>query len=91
MKHIDEDGLLNIANKYTGKCPDHKKVQKLGEEVVELAMAIASDDKINQIEELGDCLFILLDLKDRLCPDYTINDLIEMAAQKMVTRDRYIG
>lgn len=77
---------VNIAERYTGNCSNAKKIQKLGEEVVELAMGIALEDQENIEEELGDCLFILIHLMRRLT-DYSTEELLEKASSKMVRRN----
>lgn len=78
---------IAIAEKYTGDCTNAKKIQKLGEEVVELAMGIAEWDMDNMREELGDCLFILIHLKNRICPKITVDELLTLASNKMVKRN----
>ncbi len=56
---------LKIADKYKGKLSDIDKVKKLGEELVELAIAIQENNDENIQEEIGDCVFLLLHILSR--------------------------
>ena len=81
-----ENYMAVLADRFIGKQTNAKKIQKLGEEMMELAMAIAEGDSAHSEEELGDCLFILLHLAYGINPKRSIHSYLQEAAEKMVVR-----
>lgn len=78
--------MAELADQFVGKKTNAKKIQKLGEEMMELAMAVAEGDSAHTEEELGDCLYILLHLASGINPKRSINSYLKEAAVKMVER-----
>lgn len=75
--------ILETFEYYKGFITVEKMVQKLGEEVMELAMGIAAKDDKNIKEEIGDCLGILLHIAYKHNPDiplmqYLVDNAIKM-------------
>jgi NTP pyrophosphatase (non-canonical NTP hydrolase) len=81
-----ETRAVAIANEYVGEKSSIKRMHKLGEEVLELAMAIQSGDKRHIDEELGDVLYILLHVASRNNPKKSLADYAQDAAVKMIER-----
>lgn len=77
---------VDIADKYVGDITTAKKMQKLGEEIMELAMAIAEGEPKHIDEELGDCLYILLHVASRNNKKKNMDDYIRAAATKLIAR-----
>lgn len=78
--------MVAIADKYVGDITTAKKIQKLGEEMMELAMAVQEGNAPHIEEELGDCLYILLHVGSRVNKKKSIMDYIHAAATKLVVR-----
>jgi phosphoribosyl-ATP pyrophosphohydrolase len=83
-----ENQAMAVINKYVPKgVTTEMMVKKLGEELVELAIAIERKDERNIREEIGDCAFILLHILSKHDADNEgIINRIVSAAQKMETR-----
>jgi len=77
---------LQIANKYVGHYSKEEKIKKLGEEIIELAYALAKNDEENIEEEIGDCIFLLLDIATTNTMQMGLDYYVNLAAEKMEKR-----
>lgn len=75
-----------VAEKYAGEYTFEDKVKWLGEEVVELAMAIGADDTENIKEEIGDCVYLLLHLAYQKFGTVGFDSYLKTAMEKMIRR-----
>ena len=82
MTNIEVHAII-IADRYKGDISDEKKLHKLGEEMMELAVAFGKNDKENINEEIGDVAFVLLHFAKRMNPNKSLLQYIEEAAEKM--------
>lgn len=85
MTQIEREAL-DILNKYLPNVTEEQMIKKLGEELVELSMAIGKNDRVNVLEETGDCLFILFHILSKYKNDASLGYSLSMAAQKLETR-----
>ena len=81
----EEQKALNIANKHLPNTLTERMVQKLGEEVMELAMAVGANDHYGVIEEIGDCAYILSHLLSKYSDKGLIVAIVR-ASKKLETR-----
>jgi NTP pyrophosphatase (non-canonical NTP hydrolase) len=81
-----EKRLVAVADKYVGDITTAKKIQKLGEEMMELAMAVQEGEPKHIEEELGDCMYILLHIASRVNKKKSYLDYLFAAATKMIMR-----
>ncbi len=86
-----EKQAIAIANLYFPNITDEQQVKKLGEELVELAIAIERKDDVNIYEELGDCAYILLHILSRCKHEFAKDGLVNAilaAANKVEYRNK---
>lgn len=83
-----ENQSIAVFEKYVGNISDERKVCKLGEELVELGIAIAKKDSENIEEEIGDCAAILLHIAYKHNPTQSLTWYIIQAAEKMENRNQ---
>jgi len=86
-----ENQSISVFEKYVGNISQLKKVCKLGEELAELAIAIANNDYENIEEEIGDCAAILLHIAYKQNPKNSLTWYIMQAAEKMENRNQKIN
>lgn len=84
-----EEKAIEIANRYVGHFTDEQKAKKLGEELVELAYAIAKNDKENIIEELGDVGFLILHISSRQQCHRTITEYVSEYIKNTVNEHQF--
>lgn len=82
----NEREARDILDKYLPNVTEEQMVKKLGEELVELSMAIGKNDRVNILEETGDCLFILFHILCKYKTDASLGNSIVLAAQKLERR-----
>ncbi len=82
-----EETAIEVANKYV-TCSMEKRVSKLGEEMMELAQAIAKNDLYDIEEELGDCFYILLDIAHKVDGSMNLDKHLLRAKNKMISINR---
>jgi len=87
QKH--EEKAIKIADTYVGHFTDEQKAKKLGEELVELAYAIAKNDKENIIEELGDVGFLILHISSRQQCHRTITEYVSEYIKSTVNEQQF--
>jgi len=83
-----EHQALAVFEKYVGNIPLTDKMKKLGEEIIELAIAIGLKDNKNIKEEIGDCAAILLHIAYKLDPKRGLTEYILDASDKMEKRKK---
>lgn len=82
-----ENQALTALNRILPNATPEKMVKKLGEELVELAIAVERKNEKEIREEIGDCAFILLHILSKYDSEKEglINRILS-AANKMETR-----
>lgn len=82
-----ENQALSVANKFLPDITEEQMIKKLGEEIIELAIAIERKDEINIREEIGDCAYILLHILSKHDKNNEgIVNRIVCASEKLATR-----
>lgn len=81
-----EKFLVDLSEEFLGEKTTQQKLKKLGEEVVELAIAVESGNTAHAEDELGDCIYILLQIAKRINKNKSLLDYARLCATKMVMR-----